>query len=131
MTPDDTVDSLMADIKRIKYSNLPYETLLNLEKEIIEEKNELFDELKKVRKSIYDDLENNSASNIEQKKSKARVLKNRIENTNNRLNYLRDQTETKIMEDKFRDFLGSQKRFEVYEKFLMYVIIAIFGTYYF
>ena len=56
-------------IRRIKYSNLPFETLLNLEKEIIEKKNELFEELKKVRKSIYDDLENNSASNIEQKKS--------------------------------------------------------------
>jgi len=127
MTQDDTVDSLMADIKLIKYSNLPYETLLNLEKEIIEEKNELFEELKKVKKSIYDDLENNSASNIEQKKSKARVLKNQIENTNNRLNYLRDQTETKFMEDKFRNFLGSQKKFELYEKFLMYIIISILG----
>jgi voltage-gated potassium channel len=127
MTQSEIVDNLLADINRIKYSNLSYDTLVNLEKEINEEKNKLIDDLKKVKKSIYDDLENNNASNIEQKKSKARILKNRLDNTNNRLDYLKNQTETKFMEDKFRKFLGSKKKYDIYEKFLMYVIISILG----
>ena len=59
MTRKDTVDDLLADINRIKYSNLSYDTLMNLEKEITEEKNELIEELKNIKKSIYEDLENN------------------------------------------------------------------------
>ena len=127
MNQEDTVDNLISDIKRIKYSDLPYETLLNLEKDIIDEQKSLIEQLKNVRKSIYDDLENNNASDIDGKKSKARILKNRLDNTENRLNYLKDQTETKYMEDKFRKFLGSQSKFDLYEKFLMYIIISILG----
>ena len=127
MTQKDTVDDLLADINRIKYSNLSYDTLMNLEKEITEEKNELIEELKNVKKSIYEDLENNNASNIDEKKSKARIIKNRLDNTENRLEYLKNQTETKYMEDNFKNFLGSQRKFELYEKFLMYVIISILG----
>ena len=127
MSQKGNVDELMTDINRIKYSNLPYETLVNLEKEVIEEQNRLFKELKNVRDSIYEDLENNDASKIDQKKSKSRILKNRIDNTNNRLEYLRNQTETKIMESKFVVLLGSQKRFDLYEKSLMYVIVFILG----
>lgn len=127
MTQKDTVDDLLADINRIKYSNLSYDTLRNLEKEITEEKNELIEELKNVKKSIYEDLENNNASNIDEKKSKARIIKNRLDNTENRLEYLKNQTETKYMEDNFKNFLGSQRKFELYEKFLMYVIISILG----
>ena len=78
MTQKDTVDDLLADINRIKYSNLSYDTLMNLEKKITEERNELIEELKDVKKSIYEDLENNDASNIDKKKSKARIIKNRL-----------------------------------------------------
>ena len=127
MVQKDTVEGVMADISRIKYSNLPNETLLNLEKEVIEEQTKLFEKLKNVRDSIYNDLENNNASNIDKKKSKARILKNRIENTNNRLKYLRNQTETKIMEDKLISFLVSRRIFNFYEKSLMCVIISILG----
>ena len=77
MTQRNIVDNLLADINRIKYSNLSYDTLMNLEKEITEEKNELIEELKNVKKTIYEDLENNNASNIDEKKSKARIIKNR------------------------------------------------------
>ena len=127
MTQKDTVDDLLADINRIKYSNLSYDTLMNLEKKITEERNELIEELKDVKKSIYEDLENNDASNIDKKKSKARIIKNRLDNTENRLEYLNNQTETKYMEDNFKKFLGSQRKFELYEKFLMYIIISILG----
>jgi len=127
MTRKDTVDDLLADINRIKYSNLSYDTLMNLEKEITEEKNELIEELKNIKKSIYEDLENNNASKIDEKKSKARIIKNRLDNTENRLEYLNNQTETKYMEDNFKKFLGSQRKFEFYEQILMYVIISILG----
>ena len=127
MTQKDTVDDLLADINRIKYSNLSYDTLMNLEKEITEEKNELIEELKNIKKSIYEDLENNNASKIDEKKSKARIIKNRLDNTENRLEYLNNQTETKYMEDNFKRFLGSQRKFEFYEQILMYVIISILG----
>ncbi|HJM17531.1 MAG TPA: ion transporter [Candidatus Poseidoniia archaeon] len=127
MTQKDTVDDLLADINRIKYSNLSYDTLMNLEKEITEEKNELIEELKNIKKSIYEDLENNNASKIDEKKSKARIIKNRLDNTENRLEYLNNQTETKYMEDNFKKFLGSQRKFEFYEQILMYVIISILG----
>lgn len=127
MTRKDTVDDLLADINRIKYSNLSYDTLMNLEKEITEEKNELIEELKNIKKSIYEDLENNNASKIDEKKSKARIIKNRLDNTENRLEYLNNQTETKYMEDNFKKFLGSQRKFELYEQILMYVIISILG----
>jgi len=127
MTQKDTVDDLLADINRIKYSNLSYDTLMNLEKEITEEKNELIEELKNIKKSIYEDLENNNASKIDEKKSKARIIKNRLDNTENRLEYLNNQTETKYMEDNFKKFLGSQRKFELYEQILMYVIISILG----
>jgi voltage-gated potassium channel len=127
MTQKDPVDDLLADINRIKYSNLSYDTLMNLEKEITEEKNELIEELKNIKKSIYEDLENNNASKIDEKKSKARIIKNRLDNTENRLEYLNNQTETKYMEDNFKKFLGSQRKFEFYEQILMYVIISILG----
>ena len=127
MTRKDTVDDLLADINRIKYSNLSYDTLMNLEKEITEEKNELIEELKNIKKSIYEDLENNNASKIDEKKSKARIIKNRLDNTENRLEYLNNQTETKYMEDNFKKFLGSKRKFEFYEQILMYVIISILG----
>ena len=35
MSKDETVDNLIADIKSIKYSDLPYETLSHLEKKVI------------------------------------------------------------------------------------------------
>jgi len=127
MTQRNIVDNLLADINRIKYSNLSYDTLMNLEKEITEEKNELIEELKNVKKTIYEDLENNNASNIDEKKSKARIIKNRLDNTENRLEYLNNQTETKYMEDNFKEFLGSKRKFEIYESFLMYTIISILG----
>ena len=127
MNQKDTVNNLISDIKRIKYSDLPYETLLNLEKDIIDEQKRLIEELKNVRKSIYDDLENNNASNIDEKKSKARILKNKLDITENRLNYLKNQTEIKYMEGKFKDYLGSQEKVDIYEKFLIYTLISILG----
>jgi len=127
MTQKNIVDDLLSDINRIKYSNLSHDTLANLKKEIAEEKNNLIEELRNIKTSIYEDLEKNNASNIDERKSEARIIKNRLDNIENRLEYLNNQTETKYMEDKFKEFLGSQRKFEIYEKILMYSLISILG----